>query len=909
MIVTENISSDFPVVVIFSDYNLLTRNIAANLKEKGYQTIIVTTDNKNWLEYEDQFVIQTTDSVWNSLPADVNNILIFVWQKKDIDDYLISAKIFAEKSAAKTLVVTKYAKDRDFITTFKNHIFDFQNNKKIFAGTLYLADVFENSHVYQKIADSIANNELIIGPTENYYLIKRDTAAQHIIKNLMSLAVYGNSLAITSMPISAKNLFKSLVKFIPELKVSYKKTETKVNESVADKEIIDFDIDTEVKNLVRSGESVISPKLDWQTIPQIKTKSIAAIVQHHTPDVAESYIASSEHLSAVHKENATNTVSKAKLYETFKRKIKNRDRRLKFKKLIFILLSIMFLPLCIFLISLIANKIGDFLNQQKLTNMSVKSYRIAKDSAFVSKEYTRYLSNLPFVGSPYERSLKYILLLEKDSKVSYDVLKITDEISLFFSNSFNKKIDNLPEKINPIALEIDSVYKEYGLLKSDMNLSSGVSNKIMNFIVGKLPSDKEMSVIYYYKEALTSLPKVLGDEQPIDYALVLADNRVRRPGGGVIEAIAIATFEQGNLTNIVFYDAAELDVRLQGFASPPSLLSENSNIDRYYLKDALWSPHFPKSVDEIAWFLEKEIGQNVQGVLLFDINFLSEVLKQTGPGNIDGKQIQGSEIITSLKLGSDDPLVQDTYFKELFTVIINRMIKMNTNELRSFLVNVVRYMHSKNFLLQIDKLGQNNGDSVFNRTVDGLSCNFSNCLSDFISVAEIEFSRGVGINKQADIIISFEEGVLKRDLTVYYKNQSGVANEESFSSNLVLSIPQDTSISPVTEFVNNQENELPLLLLGSEGYKQAVIKNAVNPGEVKAYNFKWENGYKLDYSEEGQYRFRSITQPGEDPYLLNIIIKPPSDTLIYNERFDLTNDGLLHYNTQLSEDIDLIFTW
>ena len=113
----------------------------------------------------------------------------------------------------------------------------------------------------------------------------------------------------------------------------------------------------------------------------------------------------------------------------------------------------------------------------------------------------------------------------------------------------------------------------------------------------------------------------------------------------------------------------------------------------------------------------------------------------------------------------------------------------------------------------------------------------------------------------------------------------------------------------LSKYPSSEQVNIEPLMLGKSWYKQAVVDTNIKPGTVKAINFRWESGYALDFSEEGQFRLRIIKQPGDEPFPLSITIEQPADYLMYNTNFDLTNDRTLHYNTQLSEDVDLMFNW
>ena len=59
----------------------------------------------------------------------------------------------------------------------------------------------------------------------------------------------------------------------------------------------------------------------------------------------------------------------------------------------------------------------------------------------------------------------------------------------------------------------------------------------------------------------------------------------------------------------------------------PADLKQYLGEDGWYLRDANWSPFFPKTAVQAAWFLEKEVGQKVDGVWAINLEVAKGCLK------------------------------------------------------------------------------------------------------------------------------------------------------------------------------------------------------------------------------------------------------------------------------------------
>lgn len=912
MIVVEDLDENIPLVVVFSDYNLLSRNVALRLLQEGYEVVVVTTDKDNWIRHDkNSFQIVSPDFLWLELIDKVDNIAVFLFDKKDIENYLNSSIILSEKSKAKTLIISSFSKLKSQHAFFKERALDVVYGKNVFAGIIYLAEIFERSFILKQILDSAVDNRLTIDPRQSHFLIKRIQAEDQILKSLLSLSVYGHSLVVTSLPISNKTLFKSMLKHNPDLKVDYQKTEGMVNHTADEKLILDFDLDHEIQQIIGKGGAAPTPNFSRQKIPQFKTYKKTKKTYKNLDQKDAKNVLKKQQKNQDKKRQQTDFNDRhnfrMKLYEGIKSSFVLKKRKQKIKKFVAFITSVFLFPVLLSLFSFVGNKAADYLGSSGNVGLATNSYRVSEGVAFVSQEYNRYLSLMPVVGKPFESSMLYASLLRRDSRASRASLQLLSDVAKLLKNSFDKQQNDMDSAIESMRLSLDSVYNDFGLLKGEIFSSDGIDRVLKEMIVGDLPTEKKMSKLISYKQLLEVLPDLLGDSEAVDYAILLVDNRIKRPGGGVVEAVAIMTFHQGNLSEVNYYDAAEMDKNLKGFASPPPLLS--GDFEGFYLRDALWSSHFPESAAQVQWFLQKQTDRYVRGVFMVDIDTLGTILSATGPVNIDGEEVAGQALSAMLKLGSQDPLKTNDYFRELLTVAINRITQMQQDRLKDLLTLLESETDSRHLVLYFGGFSGIDKGSVLSTSISGKECNFENCLSDFLSVSELEISRGVAVNKQMDIAVSFEEGLLKRKLHVYYKNQSGLAGNQNYESKLVVSTPQETSFAPAIEIQDQQESSVEPDLLGYDTYKQAVFDINVAPGEVKAYTISWESGYQADFSDEGQYGLRIIKQPGEAGYPVNLVIEQPQDVSMYNRNFNLTKDGLLNYNTQLSEDLELIFNW
>lgn len=117
--------------------------------------------------------------------------------------------------------------------------------------------------------------------------------------------------------------------------------------------------------------------------------------------------------------------------------------------------------------------------------------------------------------------------------------------------------------------------------------------------------------------------KILSQERQTILVL-LQNNMELRPTGGFIGSYALLNFFQGKLVDFEVYDVYEADGQLRGHAEPPADLKQYLGEDGWYLRDANWSPLFPKPRFRRLGFLEKEMGKKWTG-----FGQLTEVAKKS----------------------------------------------------------------------------------------------------------------------------------------------------------------------------------------------------------------------------------------------------------------------------------------
>lgn len=202
---------------------------------------------------------------------------------------------------------------------------------------------------------------------------------------------------------------------------------------------------------------------------------------------------------------------------------------------------------------------------------------------------------------------------------------------------------------------------------------SQASEKLQNVNVNSLPMDVAARVEFAQKQVseiadmlitmdknFPAVLKLLGDENPHKYLILLQNNSETRPTGGFIGSYILVDIKNGYIEDLQVhdvYDLQEKDLKI----TPPEFLK---NFTQYwYFRDSNFSSDFPTSAEKVAWFLEHSGGPKVDTVIAINQGLLKGLLEITGPVQVGNFGLLDSEnyefllsyIIEGKIWGEEDP--------------------------------------------------------------------------------------------------------------------------------------------------------------------------------------------------------------------------------------------------------------
>ena len=156
--------------------------------------------------------------------------------------------------------------------------------------------------------------------------------------------------------------------------------------------------------------------------------------------------------------------------------------------------------------------------------------------------------------------------------------------------------------------------------------------------------------------ALPAVAQMLGTQQKKTYLILIQNSLELRPTGGFIGSFALVTFDKGKLLDVQVQDSYAADNLLNGKVEPPADLQTYLSEKQWYFRDSNWSPDFPKTARQSLWFIEKELGVKIDGVIGINANTLQEILRAIGPVRVadyDNESVSAENIFERLQNRSE----------------------------------------------------------------------------------------------------------------------------------------------------------------------------------------------------------------------------------------------------------------
>jgi hypothetical protein len=548
---------------------------------------------------------------------------------------------------------------------------------------------------------------------------------------------------------------------------------------------------------------------------------------------------------------------------------------------------------------------------------------LSSSSSELARRQARIFTKIPVVGRVYEPIVFLSSFVHRLSLLGEKGLIVYYSSSQIIQNSLAGESYDITAHSENMALELDLLYREMGFLQSEVEDYNGVAKKYAEIFMNKLDFASLRGKVLSGRQIAEALPAVLGRDVPVKYLVLFQNNMELRPTGGFIGSFALITFKEGRIIDLNVSDVYTADGQLKGYVEPPSPIKTYLGEANWFLRDSNWDPDFPSSATTAEWFLEKEIGENVDGVIAVDLEFARGLMNEIGSIYLSdfGKEINANNLyeITQYEVEKDffpGSQKKATFLTALARELMNELINMPTNKyvdigkaISTSLdeKHIQVFLHNKGAQRALADLGWDGG--VYQPTCSG------NCYADWLGI--VDANVGVNkanyfINRSSTLNVTMSEGEISKELTILIENDasSALGNEAIYKSYLRVLAPQKAYFSDIKILDLTEEEFVAPEITEARARKEAGVFIEVKPGRSKKITFSWKEKVDLSFKTPGEYRLYWRKQAGtiSDKISTNFIL-PSAITTYGQDALSLTDEGILVYNTNLARDYSSRIFW
>jgi len=182
---------------------------------------------------------------------------------------------------------------------------------------------------------------------------------------------------------------------------------------------------------------------------------------------------------------------------------------------------------------------------------------------------------------------------------------------------------------------------------------------------------------------LDLLPALAGYPAPRTYLLLLQNNTELRPTGGFIGTIGTVTIADGSAIDFKTEDVYVVDGHITSRVTDPAPapLKKYLGVDKWFLRDANWSPDFPTAARKAAelYALEGSDARHIDGVVAVDPTVAANLLRVVGAVRIGSSTFTPDNVTDELEFqvekGFDAKGVPFTQRKDILVALADEVFR------------------------------------------------------------------------------------------------------------------------------------------------------------------------------------------------------------------------------------------
>lgn len=857
----ENPTADYPnkkvLVTLFSDSNFLSINILESLLSKNCFVNIVTDDLKAWNIKTEHLTGRSRFSVLSPTKFKTSDFgyAIIVGGFLKGEPYEDINNIFRKNnlSNSKNLIIIPFEK---YSFTESSHQKISDNTGVVYMGDLLgpRMDLTGDLLAADLIRKVIFDRTISLGIGEVIYPIFVTDAAKTITKWLFSFGPYGKETVLFGPRVSGPEFWKENKNLIGEVSVHYDEKLT---------------------------TRVVPKGLDIKTIPGSLKFALTETYKWFSDKSLEK-----EKRSLRSKPFIAVNIKKPK-YPKF------------LKPLVISVVAVLLLPLFL----LISSSGLYFVSYREFISGNdpgaANAILIAKTFSVIAKTESEGLAYIPLVGAVYKEVAFASGISERLSNIAIAGVPVAREASTLADKVLGNEVYDPSISSQKITEGLDSMYREASLLQVDTADSAVNGVLIAKLLENRFNFEKLTNTLLQGKNLAQNLSALTGKGQSKTYMLLFQNNMELRPTGGFIGSFGILTLDSGRITDLVVNDVYSADGQLNGHVEPPAPIKKYLGEANWWLRDSNWDPDFPTSAKRAEWFLDKETGRQVDGVIAIDLQPIRDILKYTGPIFLPdfNLSISSDNLYQKTQDEVQDNFFPGTHKKASFLTALSRSLlaevsKLSTTQkigiLKSFYGDL-EGRHIQAFLH--DDSSQNALSSLeWDGAIPTPACGDA-CYPDIVGIVEAN----VGVNKAnyfikrtEDLAVRISSNKITRTLSLNLEDNANPALGPSgrYKVYVRLLTPLDAQILSIKAVTGEVPEDLAPETSDLKGRKESGVLVEILGGQSKKIVFSWETPIQNTvYTKYGIY-MRKQAGVTDDPFTLTINGHSVYNTVLASDYFN-----------------------
>jgi hypothetical protein len=539
-----------------------------------------------------------------------------------------------------------------------------------------------------------------------------------------------------------------------------------------------------------------------------------------------------------------------------------------------------------------------------------------------------WMKPIPWVGNQIEGAelvlnagIESVDALESGVVVAADVYKIIEEAKFLLEehnlpSEFASFADVSSEVRNKFLVTLghshdDLLDMQVKLLIAQQDLADLHDLKVSNALLSAVAPFEDLlpgllSGVEFFIPLSATVGEIAGVGESRQWMFLSADHRQFRPGGGVIDYIALVTIEDAEIKNIEIRDVSEIDELAQleeGYTTVlPAGLDDALVAQKWLLRDALLSPDFSSSAATSISLVQDELsllGQpvpEIHGVFIFTSMFLERLVHHTGPVEVEGKLLGEEHLYQLLHTDAHEESERVMLLAGLARTLLDEMYEMPLAQWQDlFAVFTGQFSEKQIALYSTDEQTQG---AMVDAGWSGVT-EFD--LDDHLAVVDTYISGSTQMRREVTYRIVPDGDGYMGQAEVTYISYDDLGNDHQVYAQ-VYAPAQSVFVSvegaaggPVVE------TQLDMMQFGAPV--------TIPGGTTQVVTFSYTIGSELiEAIDSGLYQLKVFRQLGTRPYALTLDLDFGKTVAAAEPTEDASQFGDTLYSLEVTLDQDMVFT-